>query len=123
MKKFMMISGALIVLLPVVANAQKGALKRACGADIKQYCAGVKRGGGRVTACAKEHFGDFSGPCRSALITTARVVIRACKGDAKDKCAAVREPAEIAACFQEHFAELSAPCKDVLLPAAQFRGQ
>jgi hypothetical protein len=109
------------LFLPVIANAQGGSLKRACAADIKQNCAGVKPGRGRIAACVKEHFGQFSAPCQKKMITTARVVVRACKADAKQKCAGMSRPAEIASCFQQHFDELSASCKDVLVAAKSGR--
>ena len=108
---------ALLLVLPVTATAQKGSLGQACGVEIKQYCAGVKHGGGRVTACVESHFGEFSASCKRALITAGRAAARACKADAKNMCPDMTKPAKIAACFQDHFAELSKPCEDALLPA------
>jgi hypothetical protein len=119
MNKTMIMLGSLLLLLPVSANAQKGMVRKACGADIKQFCGDVKPGGGRIVACAKAHVADFSEPCKKTLFTTA-IVIKACKADAKDKCAGMK-PAEIGACFKEHFADLSEACKDSLLLAKMGR--
>jgi len=115
MKKTLIVLGSILLFMPVAAKAQKGMLRQACGADIKQFCAGVKPGGGRIAACAKEHVADFSEPCKKALFTTA-IVVKACKADVKDKCAGMK-PKEIGACVKEHFAELSEPCKDSLMLA------
>jgi Cysteine rich repeat len=48
-------------LLKVVAIA------KACRTDIKQHCADVKRGGGRIQACMESHLADVSDPCKEAL--------------------------------------------------------
>lgn len=116
MNKAIIFAGVVLMCLPVAAQAQKGMLRKACGADIKQFCADVKPGGGRIAACAKEHVADFSDPCKKALFTTA-IVVKACKADAKEKCSGMMKPGEIGGCFKEHFAELSDACKDLLLLA------
>jgi len=47
--------------------AQKRAIREACLADLKIVCAGVRRGEGRIAACAKANFERLSPPCQSAL--------------------------------------------------------
>jgi hypothetical protein len=48
MNKLMVLVLGTVLLLPIIANAQTGSLKRVCAADLKQNCAGVKPGGGRT---------------------------------------------------------------------------
>jgi hypothetical protein len=43
---------------PKIANA--------CGADIKQYCADVKGGGGRILRCLRDNK-KLSDPCKTTL--------------------------------------------------------
>jgi hypothetical protein len=118
MNKLIVFLGTLLILLPVTASAQKGSLRKACAADWKKSCAPVKPGGGRIAACVKEHYGEYSDGCKTVMLKTARVVVRACKADAREMCAGMTKPAQIAECFRDHFAELSEPCKNKLLPAA-----
>jgi hypothetical protein len=47
------------------------AIGKACAADVKKNCAGVKPGGGRIEACMKEHVADISEPCKDALTQAA----------------------------------------------------
>jgi len=42
------------------------AIRAACTADAKKFCAGVQQGGGRVAACLKEHKGELSDRCKKA---------------------------------------------------------
>ena len=39
----------------------------ACGADIKQYCSDVERGGGRILRCLRDNRNKLSGSCKSTL--------------------------------------------------------
>ena len=48
--------------------AQRQALRNACEADLKQVCAGVQPGGGRIAACAKANFAKLSPPCQQAML-------------------------------------------------------
>jgi hypothetical protein len=47
------------------------AIGKACAPDVKQNCAGVKPGGGRIEACVKSHFADFRQTCRDAVTQVA----------------------------------------------------
>jgi hypothetical protein len=40
---------------------------KACRADIKMNCAGIKPGGGRIETCIKDHFADMSDACKEAI--------------------------------------------------------
>jgi hypothetical protein len=58
------------------AGGGRGAVRAACQADIAKFCGGVERGGGRVMACMRDHQGDLSDGCRSAMMS-ARAARRA----------------------------------------------
>ena len=108
---------SILLLTSAGAMAQQGAARQACGADIKQLCAGVNPGEGRLKACVAEHFGQLSASCQTALISNVTIT-KACKADAEQKCAGT-EPGggHIQACMKDHFTELTEPCKDALLLA------
>jgi Cysteine rich repeat len=40
-----------------------------CAQDIKSFCAGVERGGGRIVRCLKQHAGELQPGCRSVVAT------------------------------------------------------
>jgi hypothetical protein len=42
-------------------------IRKACKADVKRMCAGVKPGGGRLLQCLHEHDADLSPVCREAV--------------------------------------------------------
>ena len=118
MPKIMGVVLASVLLVTAArAVAQQGAARQACGADIKQVCAGVNPGDGRLKACVAEHFGQLSASCQTALISNVTIT-KACKADAEQKCAGT-EPGggHIQACMKDHFTELTEPCKDALLLA------
>ena len=45
------------------------AVVRACKADVQRTCPGVQPGGGRIQACMKDHFAEYSEPCKQAIVT------------------------------------------------------
>jgi hypothetical protein len=49
------------------AQEDRGALRQACGADVRAVCSGVFPGGGRIKQCMIEHFDHLSDGCKSAL--------------------------------------------------------
>jgi hypothetical protein len=105
------------MLAPAGAMAQQGAARQACSADIKQLCGDVKPGDGRFKACVKEHFGQLSAGCQTALIGTVTIT-KSCKADAQQKCPGIQPAAgRIQACLKDHFMELTEPCKEALLLA------
>jgi hypothetical protein len=106
-----------LLLAPTGAMAQQGAARQACGADIKQMCAEVKRGDGRLKACVKEHFGQLTASCQTALISNVTIT-KACKADAQQKCGGIQPGGgRIQTCMKDHFTELTEPCKEALLLA------
>jgi hypothetical protein len=109
---------ALVALLaPRGGAAQQGAARQACGADISKVCAAVQPGGGRITACVREHFTELSAPCRNALISGVTIT-KACATDYRQKCAGI-EPGggRVQTCMKDHFAELDERCQKALLLA------
>ena len=80
-------------------------------------CAAVQPGGGRITACVREHFIELSAPCRNALISGVTIT-KACTADYRKKCPGI-EPSggRIQACMKDHFTELGELCQESLLLA------
>ena len=60
---------SILALTRVGAMAQQSAVHQACGTEIERHCAGLQPGGGRIQACMKDHFAEYSEPCRQAIIT------------------------------------------------------
>lgn len=111
--------GVFTVLLLAAGGttAQQGSARQACAADIKELCAEVKPGDGRLKGCVKEHFGKLSASCQSALISNVTIT-KSCKPSAEQKCPGIQPGGgRIQACMKEHFTELAEPCKDSLLLA------
>jgi hypothetical protein len=38
-------------------------------ADVQRTCPGIQLGGGRIQACMKDHFAEYSEPCKQAIVT------------------------------------------------------
>ena len=51
-----------------VAIIRAAAVGRACKADVKQFCADVKRGKGAIADCMKYHAADVSDGCKDAMV-------------------------------------------------------
>ena len=118
MKRVVLLGLALMPLLaPATAMAQLGEARQACAADIKQLCAEVKPGESRLKACVKEHFGQLSASCQTALLSNVTIT-KSCKADAAQKCPDIQPGGgRIQACMKDHFTELTEHCKDSLLLA------
>jgi len=105
------------LLLCGSAYAQLSA--KSCQADIQQYCAEVKPGGGAIAACLRKHASSLSSACnqyRQAAKDKVLAFIKACNSDIKTHCATV-QPGEgrIYACLKKNEAELGATCKNQML--------
>lgn len=118
MHKMIVIAGlSLIVFAPAAVTAQTATVRQACRAELEQHCAGVQPGEGRLRTCVKEHFAEFSEPCKAALLGSVAVV-RACKADVQKTCAGVQPgDGRIQACMKDHFAEYSEGCKQAIITA------
>jgi hypothetical protein len=44
---------------------------KACADDVKQNCAGMEAGGGKIEACLKAKIADLSDACKVALANAA----------------------------------------------------
>jgi len=100
------------LLLCASATAQLNA--QSCQADIQQYCADVKPGGGAIATCLKKHKSSLSSSCnqyRQAVKNKVIAFIKACNNDIKTHCAGV-QPGEgrIYVCLRKHKTELGATC-------------
>ena len=107
--------GAALMLAGSV-HAAPSALAETCKADVKQFCADVKPGAGKLTACIKSHFEDLSGDCQVAFIRVAAIG-RDCKSDIKSLCSDAKSKAAVPACLKAHADSLSAACKDAMTKA------
>ena len=117
MNKIVGLAVSFLLLAAAEATAQQGAARQACAADITQLCGEVKPGDGRLKACVKDHFGQLSASCQTALISNVTIT-KSCKADAEQKCSGIPPGGgRIQACMKEHFTELAEPCKDALLLA------
>ena len=106
---------ACLLLTPAGAMAQQGAARQACAANLKDVCAGVQPGDGRITTCVQQHFAQLSAPCQNALIGSATIT-RACKDDYQQKCSGIQPGGgRSQACMKDHFMELADSCKEALL--------
>lgn len=116
LKKALAIATVLLLTTPG-AMAQQRAAAKACAADIKEKCAGVQPGGGRIKACVQEHFKDLSEPCQ-AMLVKAVAIGKACIADVKQNCPGVKPGGgRIEACMKSHLADVSQGCKDAVSQA------
>jgi hypothetical protein len=114
--------GTAVLLFVPVAMAQQRGTAGACAADIKEKCAGVEPGDGRIKACVKEHFAELSEPCQQRLARLAAIG-KACAADVKQSCANVkpRRRGPIQACIKGVLSNLSDACRDALAQAVAGR--
>ena len=118
MRRIIGVALASAVLLSAdCAMAQQAAVRRACGTEVQQHCAGVEPGDDRIRACVEQHFPEFSEPCKQALLSNV-VVVKACKTDVQRTCSGI-EPGggRIQACMKDHFAQYSERCKRAIATA------
>ena len=117
MKRVILLGFALMLLASATAMAQLGEARHACAADIKQLCAEVKPGENRLKTCIKEHFGQLSASCQTALLSNVTIT-KSCKADADRRCPGIQPGGgRIQTCMKDHFTELTEPCKEALLLA------
>jgi len=68
------LAAALILALPAAACAQPGpdpasaeALRAACDAELRRFCAAVQLGGGRIAHCLPANSAQLTPSCRAGL--------------------------------------------------------
>ncbi len=113
MLKILSIGAALSFLLVSSAVAEP---RFPCAADIKKACPNVDPGGGRIIACIKEHFDDFSDVCQKRLAAVAEAA-NACRADVQKECGSVRGRARKAACVVDALTDLGDACKSAIAAA------
>lgn len=52
---------------PMMPRERAMEMRRACGGDFRQFCPGVRAGGGRALACLTDHRESLSPNCRDLL--------------------------------------------------------
>jgi hypothetical protein len=118
MKSIVRILMCSLLLLPGVTLDAEGALNGSCAADVAKYCKGVEPGGGRVTACLKEHEAELSAECRDeqkAMQWRTRRAPADCADDVVQFCADVRPvDRRIIRCLLQNDKVLSSECRDRL---------
>jgi hypothetical protein len=64
-------AAALIFVACTSATMAQRGVADACTAEVMAQCPGVQPGEGRIMACFREHFKDFSKPCQAMLLKPA----------------------------------------------------
>jgi hypothetical protein len=106
---------AALLLSGSVATAQAG---KPCAADVKNLCAGIQPGEGRIKACIKSHLTGLSQACEDRVLTVA-ITGKVCKADIAKLCAGVVPgTGGVRSCIKSHMAEVSDPCKDAMSETA-----
>ncbi len=110
-----LVLGCLTVMsLPRLA----GAADPPCVVDIKQFCANVPVGGGRVQECLKENEAKISEACRTqvdALQRDAAMLDASCRWDIARFCSDVNPGGgRIMACLNTNKIALSPACLNLL---------
>ena len=113
---------ALIVFcLSLLIGANAIAADKPCADDIAKFCKDVKRGGGAIQKCLKEHEAELSPACKDKIAATIEKP-KPCAQDAAKFCKDVKEEkGALAKCLKEHEAELSPACKDNISKAMEKR--
>jgi len=63
-----LLATAFVLVSVSTAQAQDlGAMRQACGNDVRSHCAGIIPGGGRIKQCMIEKFDKLSDGCKTAL--------------------------------------------------------
>ena len=96
-------------LFLAASTALVQAEERDCAVDIKNLCAGVTPGGGRVLACIQAHISELSVGCSSRL-SKAAWLAKECAADITHFCPDAKM-GDVKDCMQPHLGESSDQCK------------
>jgi hypothetical protein len=110
----------LALLAPPAAAATPGPAPRPCAHDVRQLCAKVKPGAGRLNKCLANNEARLTAACREQRRELAERVARfqeACHADMERFCKGVRRNnPRIASCLKAHAPQLAADCRAQLAP-------
>ena len=95
------------LVIPLVSSAM--AQSRVCAADIKEACANIEPGGGRIAACVKEKFNNFSDGCKARLAEVAAAA-KTCREEVNKECGSVQGLKKVA-CVKDALSKFSDGCK------------
>ena len=108
------LAGVFCLAIATVASAAQTA--KPCRDDAAKLCPDVKRGGGAVAKCLREHSSELSPACKDNMAKAkkkAQEFKQACKDDAKNLCKGVKQGGgKIMQCLKQHESELSPACKE-----------
>jgi len=107
--------------VPVHAHAQsnlekldKAYREGPCSNDLKNYCARVQPGEGRVADCLAQHFREIRPSCRGAVTAAFNrfdAMAEACKGDAEKLCKGVpHREGRVLSCLKNRQSDLGPSC-------------
>ena len=102
-----MLSICAVLSFPLVSSAM--AQSRVCAADINGACANIQPGGGRIAACVKEKFKDFSDGCKARLAEVAAAA-KTCREEVNKECGSVKGLKKVA-CVKDALSKFSDGCK------------
>jgi hypothetical protein len=67
MMKIRIAAAVALLALPVAPAFAQSGVRQACRDDVKQLCAGVQPGGGRIKQCLKDNAAKVSDGCKQAI--------------------------------------------------------
>ena len=96
-------------------QAQEPIQRGACKADVEKFCKDVKKGGGRIIKCMRQHEKELSQACKDEIAAARekeKEFQRSCRADEAKFCKDVRPGGgRIIRCLKQHEAELSPACQ------------
>ncbi|MDA8098308.1 MAG: cysteine rich repeat-containing protein [Nitrospiraceae bacterium] len=105
------LAGVFIAVPPLFA----GGAQHPCAVEVKQFCADVQPGKGRIAQCLARNGASLSSACREHLASArkGRQAFREACGDDFFRFCWDEKPGKdrIAACLRRHETELTADCK------------
>ncbi|MGZ3789601.1 MAG: cysteine rich repeat-containing protein [Bacteriovorax sp.] len=122
--KLLILLSCLLFNAHVFSQDAANTMDRPCAEDLKKFCAGVKRGEGRMMKCLKEHEKELSPACaakkeemkeiRGKKREKLKAVIANCKEDAQKLCSDIAPGhGGRMKCLKEKKDQLSDKCKAV----------
>ena len=122
MVKIILMIGAILMLWPSNATAQRRLAVGYCGADLRNLCPGIQPGNDALRTCLREHIRDVSFRCLVTLAKFAEVrrFREECSAHVQQQCAGVeRAGGQFGACLRSAVASLSDSCKYALARAVR----